>query len=62
MLGPATKDMIEIGLNAKDLPHHARLKIQPPGAMCQATTRIASTDDINADLTRWLKQAFDAAG
>jgi hypothetical protein len=62
MLGPATKDLIEIGLNAKDLPHHARLKVQPPGAMCQATTRIASVEDINADLTRWLKQAFDAAG
>jgi hypothetical protein len=30
--------------------------------MCQATTRIASVEDINADLTRWLKQAFDAAG
>lgn len=62
MLGPATKDLIEIGLNAKDLPHHARLKVQPPGAMCQATTRIASVEDINSDLTRWLKQAFDAAG
>jgi len=62
MLGPATKDLIEIGLNAKDLPHHARLKVQPPGAMCQATTRIASVEDINVDLTRWLKQAFDAAG
>lgn len=62
MLGPATKDLIEIGLNAKDLPHHARLKVQPAGAMCQATTRIASVEDINADLARWLKQAFDAAG
>ena len=38
MVGPATKDSVEIGLNAKDLPAHARLKVQdstsrraPPG-------------------------------
>ena len=29
MVGPATKDQVEIGLNAKDLPSHARLKVQP---------------------------------
>lgn len=38
MVGPATKDQVEIGLNARDLPAHARLKAQPPGSMCQATT------------------------
>ncbi len=62
MLGPATKETIEIGLNAKDLPPHARLKVQPPGSMCQATTRISSAKDIDATLKAWLKQAFDAAG
>jgi hypothetical protein len=53
---------IEIGLNAKDLPAHARLKVQPPGGMCQATTRITSAREIDAPLKAWLKQAFDAAG
>lgn len=62
MVGPATKDSIEIGLNAKDLPPHERLKIQPPGGMCQATTRVSSTAEIDADLKGWLKQAYDAAG
>lgn len=62
MVGPATKDSIEIGLNAKDLPVHARLKVQPPGGMCQATTRISSKTEIDAALKAWLKQAFDAAG
>jgi len=61
MLGPATKDLIEIGINAKDLPPHERLKAQPPGSMCQATTRIASISDLDSDLQTWLKQAFDAA-
>jgi hypothetical protein len=62
MVGPATKDSVEIGLNAKDLPPHARLKLQPPGSMCQATTRITSAAEIDAALKGWLKQAYDAAG
>ncbi len=62
MVGPATKDSIEIGLNAKDLPAHARLKLQPPGGMCQATTRISSAAEVDAALKGWLKQAYDAAG
>lgn len=62
MVGPATKESIEIGLNAKDLPPHERLKIQPPGGMCQATTRVSSTAEIDANLKGWLKQAYDAAG
>lgn len=62
MVGPATKDSVEIGLNAKDLPRHARLKAQAPGGMCQATTRITSAAEVDAVLKGWLKQAYDAAG
>ena len=62
MLGPATKDCVEIGLNAKDLPPHERLKAQPPGSMCNATTRVGSVAEVDALLKGWLKRAFDAAG
>jgi len=62
MVGPATKDAIEIGLNAKDLPAHARLKVQPPGGMCQAATRISTAKEVDAALKAWIKQAYDAAG
>ena len=62
MVGPATKDSIEIGLNAKNLPEDARLKVLPPGGMCQATTRVSKLEEIDADLMGWLRQAFDAAG
>ena len=62
MVGPATNDAIEIGLNAKNLPMHARLKPQPPGSMCQATTRIGSAREFDAMLKEWIKQAYDAAG
>jgi Domain of unknown function (DUF5655)/Domain of unknown function (DUF4287) len=62
MVGPATKDAVEIGLNAKDLPPHARLKLQPPGSMCPFTTRIGTVAEVDAALTDWLKRAYDAAG
>ncbi|NUP87074.1 MAG: DUF4287 domain-containing protein [Burkholderiaceae bacterium] len=62
MVGPATQDSVQIGLNAKDLPAHPRLKVQPPGGMCQATTRISSAADVDDMLTGWLRQAYDAAG
>jgi Domain of unknown function (DUF5655)/Domain of unknown function (DUF4287) len=62
MVGPATKDAIEIGLNAKNLPAHARLKTQPTGSMCSATTRIASIEEVDKLLIGWLRLAFDAAG
>ena len=62
MLGPATKDSVEIGFNAKDLPPHARLKVLAPGGMCPVTTRIGSLKEVDAELKSWLKKAFDAAG
>ena len=61
MVGPATKDSIEIGLNAKDLPAHPRLKLQPPGSMCNATTRISSAAEVDALLVGWLRQGFEGA-
>jgi Domain of unknown function (DUF5655)/Domain of unknown function (DUF4287) len=62
MVVPATKDSVEIGLNAKDLPAHTRLKAQPPGSMCNATTRITSAAEVDAQLVGWLRKAYDAAG
>lgn len=61
MLGPATRDTVEIGLNAPDLPVHVRLKPLPPGGMCQATTRVARLAEVDAELAGWLRQAYDAA-
>jgi hypothetical protein len=61
MVGPATKDSVEIGLNVRDLPAHARLKVQPPGSMCHATTRITNAAEVDALLIGWLRQAYDAA-
>jgi hypothetical protein len=62
MVGPATKDLIEIGINARDLAPGARLKPMPAGGMCPYTLRIAGPGDIDAELTGWLRAAYDAAG
>lgn len=62
MVGPATQALIEIGLNVKGLPPHSRLKAMPPAGMCNYTVRLGSTAEIDADLHRWLKAAYEAAG
>jgi len=62
MVGPATKDLVEIGLNVKDLPDSPRLKAMPAGSMCAYTLRIGTAKDVDAELKRWLKAAYDAAG
>ena len=61
MVGPATKEQIEIGLNANPLPAHARLKALPPGGMCQYTLRLSSAAEVDAALLAWLRAAYDAA-
>lgn len=61
MVGPATVSEIEIGLNCKTLPEHPRLKILPPGQMCQATTRISEAAQIDAELMAWIRAAYEAA-
>lgn len=62
MIGPATREQIEVGLNARDLPADARLKALPAGGMCQYAVRLSSAAEIDAVLLGWLRTAFDAAG
>jgi hypothetical protein len=62
MVGPATKELIEIGLNAKGLAGSARLKTMPAGGMCAYTVRLARAEEIDEELRGWLRRAFDAAG
>jgi hypothetical protein len=61
MLGPATKDSVELGINSKVLQPTSRLKAMPPGGMCQFTVRISSTKEIDAELLAWAREAYDAS-
>ena len=62
LIGPATKDAIELGLNAKDLPAAPRLKVMPAGGMCQYTVRLSTAAEIDAELLGWVRTAYAAAG
>jgi hypothetical protein len=62
MLGPATKDQVELGLNAKGLAASPRLKTLPPGGMCQYSVRLSAVGEIDAELLAWVRAAYDAAG
>ncbi len=66
LLGPATKDLLEVGINHKALPVDTRtpprLKAMPAGGMCQYTVRLGSVDEIDAELLGWLRAAYEAAG
>lgn len=61
MVGPATQTHVEVGLNAKSLPAHPRLKALPPGGMCQYTVRLSAASEVDAKLVGWLRTAYDAA-
>ncbi len=62
MLGPATNSRVELGLNIKSLPAHARLLEQPANSMCNYKIKLVAVEDVDAQLFDWLRQAFDAAG
>jgi hypothetical protein len=62
MLGPKTATAVELGLGAKSLPAHARLKEMPPNSMCKFTTRIGSVAEFDAVVQAWVRQSFEEAG
>jgi hypothetical protein len=61
MLGPATQDSIELGLNIKSNLSSPRLKPLPAGGMCNYTVRFSLKAEVNAEVKAWLEQAFAAA-
>lgn len=62
MIGPATRTMVEVGINAKDLEPTDRLEALPPGRMCQFRVRLGGVSDVDAELVGWLRRAYDASG
>ncbi len=62
MVGPKTNTAVEIGLAAKDLKQHARLKAMPPNSMCRYTTRVSDPSEVDGLIGEWLKTSYDEAG
>lgn len=62
MVGPKTNTQVEVGLAAKQLPAHDRLKEMPAGSMCRYTTRLSSPDEVDESLEGWIRASYDEAG
>ena len=62
MLGPATSTRVELGLNIKSLPANARLIEQAAGGMCYYKVKLTDVSEVNTELVKWVRAAFDAAG
>ena len=62
MLGPGTNTRVDVGLNMKGTPGTDRLLEQPAGGMCSHKVRVTSADEVDAELLRWVRQAYDGAG
>jgi hypothetical protein len=62
MLGPGSQTRVDLGLNLKDAVATERLKVLPPGGMCQAQVRLTQASEVHDELMAWVRRAFDAAG
>jgi hypothetical protein len=62
MLGPASKNRVELGLNMKGMAGTDRLVLLPPGGMCQYKVFLEVVEQVDGELLAWLRQAYDSAG
>ena len=62
MLGPATNTRVELGLNIKSLPVNDRIVEQAADGMCNYKVKLTDVSEVNAELVKWVRAAYDAAG
>ncbi|MDP1534461.1 MAG: DUF5655 domain-containing protein, partial [Rubrivivax sp.] len=62
MIGPATNDRVELGLNMKGVAGGERLLEQAAGGMCSHKVKLTDAAQVDAELLAWVRQAFDGAG
>ena len=62
LIQPSTADRIDIGLNLKGVEPKGRLEASGSfNAMVSHRVRLGKGDKVDADLKKWLRQAYDAA-
>lgn len=60
VIKPATKTRIDLGLKLKDTRVTDRLENSGPfGTMCTHRVRLTDTDQVDAELTAWLREAYE---
>ena len=58
MIGPGSKNRLEVGLNMKGIPPTERLLELPAGGMCQYKLFLSSESEIDEELRGYLKTAY----
>lgn len=62
LIKPATKTRIDLGLKIKDKPTTDRLENSGPfGTMCTHRVKLSNVNDIDSELKKWLKEAYQNA-
>ncbi|WP_299438388.1 DUF4287 domain-containing protein [uncultured Aquimarina sp.] len=62
LIKPATKTRIDLGLKLKDKPTTERLQNSGPfGTMCTHRVQLQSIDQVDTELTEWLREAYKMA-
>lgn len=62
LIKPATKTRIDLGLKIKDKEITERLENSGPfGTMCTHRVRLTTVEEVDAELTNWLKEAYEKA-
>ena len=62
LVQPSTRDRVDVGINLKGQPPTARLeKSGSFNAMVSHRVRVTKKGEVDADLKRWLRKAYDAA-
>ncbi|MFA5684693.1 MAG: DUF4287 domain-containing protein [Lysobacteraceae bacterium] len=62
LLQPSTTGRLDLGLNLKGVAPQGRLEAAGSfNAMCSHRIRLERDEDVDAEVLRWLKQAYDAA-
>lgn len=63
LIKPATKTRIDLGLKIKDKTTTDRLENSGPfGSMCTHRVRLTAPEEVDKELTAWLKEAYEKAG
>ena len=62
LIKPATKTRIDLGLKIKGKETTERLENSGPfGTMCTHRVRLTTVEEVDAELTNWLKEAYEKA-
>ncbi|WP_395373236.1 DUF5655 domain-containing protein [Marinicella sp. W31] len=62
LIKPATKTRIDLGLKLKDKPTTDRLGGSGPfGAMCTHRVQLTDVEQVDAELTEWMREAYQKA-